>query len=305
MPMTALVKRLTDSLEQTKDKAFASVQQTQATLVKGALKLKQSVFYALGSGRWFYDEFQQTLAEGHYREKPLPFWAPLKLTPGNWPETSPVAAGGVVLDTGRTFAKRLLWGGAFALLAFDIVLKAGVALIASGLALYGYEYYRSTCTRKETITEVNFAGQRVEGTRKDLCRLYQAQIRIMNIAGSFKQASMASTGETAAAIIKSVAAERKRIKVLNPGIYGAKNDVYDFSEPQLKLVEDGDDTPVPRPAKAGALQGRSLKDAWDDKAPASDDEIVEKFMALESALPPHILEAVQKRRASEITPASR
>ena len=192
-----------------------------------------------------------------------------------------------------------MWASAIALLSMQTM-----AWVAGGLAVLGggilaTEYLQSRRARTNVITEVNFAGQHVEGTRADLYRLHQAQVRIMNLASSFQQASSESTSETVARIAESVAQETKRVKVVSGGRYGAGTDAYEFSEPGIKLVKDRPQQPATVvPTAAPAVADKSLKAAWDHKG-FSEEEIVDRLTALQQALPPEVLAKVEERMAEQ------
>ena len=70
----------------------------------------------------------------------------------------------------KMIGKRFMWGAIYALLAIKTVTLAAIGMAVAGVGLFGLEYYRSRKAGKEVITEVNFAGQTVEGSRASLCR---------------------------------------------------------------------------------------------------------------------------------------
>lgn len=249
----------------------------------------------LNRARQAYDNFQQTIAEGNYRARPKNFISVLfGRDKGSLPETAEVAMGATMLDTGRSFSARLLWASAVALLSMTTMAWAALGLAVAGTGMFAAEYIHSRRAREDVITEVNFAGQRVEGKRKDLCRLHQAQVRIMNLGNSFQPASTESTSDTVHRIIESVAEVAGRVKVLDGGKYSAGTASYEFSEPELKLVND--DILLHKDCKPVAAM--SLKPAWDAKK-ASNDEIADRFLALEESLPRDVLEKVEQKRAAK------
>jgi hypothetical protein len=239
-----------------------------------------------------YDHFYQTLEEGHYRAEPMSIWS-------NWfkpsgskklPETPQVAIGTGMLGTAEKLGNRFFWASIFAVLSIKSLMTTGIALAVAGAGFFGIEYYRCRKSAEDTITEVNFAGQTVQGKRRDLCRLFKAQAKLMNLTSAFKQASMASTADTIKEILDSVKEERSRVAVLERGRYSAKASVYDFSEPEIKLVNEPEQAP-PAAADAG------LRAAWENKR---EDEVVEKIIALERALPPHVIEKLRQKRIEPV-----
>lgn len=249
-----------------------------------------------------YDSFMQTIAEGNYRAQPTSVWSLLLgRNKSNIPDTVEVAMGATMLDTGRSFGTRLLWASAVALLSMTAMAWVAAGLAVVGTGLFVAEYMQSRRAREQVITEVNFAGQRVEGKRKDLCRLHQAQSRIINLGNTFLPASTESTSDTVNRIMDSVAEVAKRVKVLDGGKYGAGTANYEFSEPGLKLVNDHLLMHRAAEATASNISTLSLKPAFDAKR-ANNDEIADRFLALEQSLPREVMEKVEERRAAKAVP---
>lgn len=171
----------------------------------------------------------------------------------------------------------------------------GLAL--AGAAMFYLEYAQSRRARNEVITEVNFAGQRVEGTRADLYHLHHAQEQIMNLSSVFKQASLETTSDTIHHIMESVKERAARVRVLETGRYNAGTEKYEFSEPAIKLVKDGphirhDTGPAP-------LAGLSARPAFNSAQEQAED-VARHIIALENALPPEVLEKVAAARAAQM-----
>jgi hypothetical protein len=252
-----------------------------------------------GPGEFFgkiwkgYEKFHTTICEGHYRAEPLTIWSLIRPPKKKeLPETPQTATGAMMIGTSRTLGKRFMWAAIFAALSIQTLYTVAIALAGVGVCLLTLEYNRSKRAGDEVIREVNFAGQVVEGKRKDLYHLHYAQERIMNLSASFKAASMESTTDTIDRIMKSVAEQRSRIKVVDGGRFGAGTATYEFSEPGIKLVEDEDGAKItPAPS---ALASTTAKPAFDAAASLSEDEIVERIQALHRALPPHLLERALK-----------
>lgn len=255
----------------------------------------------------FYEHFYTTLAEGHYRAEPLSLWSflqPWKPSKDKLPDTSPVEVATRMLNTSTDLGKHFAWGAFFTLLSTQVISWGAVVLGAAGIGLLAIEYRKSKAAAKETITETNFAGQKVQGTRADLFHLRQAQAKLMQISDNWGKETQESTTDTINRIIESVHERRSRVKVLEGGRFGAKEDIYAFSEPSIKLMEDRDGVkvshaprlpapkypyPPPRPIEIAPAFGSSA---------AKEEEIVDRMVALQESLPPHIAERVEKRIAA-------
>ena len=251
-----------------------------------------------------YDKFQQVLTEGNYRSDPTTFWSLFTSPRKNMPETTETAFGSTMIDTSRSFGTRLLWASAIAIVSMDAMAWVAAGLAVAGVGMFALEFSQSLRTRKEIITERNFASQLVRGTRADLCRLHQAQVRIMNLAGAFQQASQESTSDTVRRIIKSVEAETARVEVLESGKYDAGLKAYEFSEPGLKLVHDKQGNTVDVATvglstnNTSALQDMKLRPAF-DTARQTEAEIIDRLVALQQALPQDIFDKVEERLAAQ------
>lgn len=243
-----------------------------------------------------YEKFHNTIAEGHYRAEPLTIWTLLKPPKKkDLPETPQTATGAMMIGTSRTLGKRFMWAAIFAALSIQTLYTVAIGLAIVGTGLLTMEYKRSKRSGEEVIREVNFAGQVVEGQRKDLYHLHNAQERIMNLAASFKAASMESTTDTIDRIMNTVAEQRARIKVVEGGRFGAGTKAYEFSEPGIKLVEDdsgGKVSSAPLATAPATLANASAKPDFDKAAALTEDEIVERLQALHRALPAHVLDRV-------------
>jgi hypothetical protein len=248
----------------------------------------------------FYEHFYQTLAEGHYQAEPLTLWTLIRPNKQKMPGTGPVEVGTRMLDTSTTVGKRFLWASIFAALSIHALTTTAVVLAVAGAGLLALEYRRSKEAGRQTITEINFAGQKVQGKRADLYHLHKAQEQIMKLSDSFKMASLESTTDTIDRILKGVAEERKRVKVLEGGRFGAKTKAYEFSEPAVKLVDDDEGVKISR-AGASPLDMAAAKPAF-AKAALNDDEVVEQLMALQESLPPHLAERLRSRMTA-VAPA--
>jgi hypothetical protein len=245
--------------------------------------------------RQAYENFEQTLTEGNYRSGPRSVWARVFGTNEELPETTEIAVGATMLGTSRTWGTRLVWAGAVAWLSVHFLAWAAVGVGLLGAGVLANEYVHCRRARNDVITEVNFAGQKVEGKRSDLCRLHMAQVRIMNLANAFRPASAETTHETVQQIMDSVKAESRRVKVIDAGRYDADKNAYDFSEPGIKLVNDRNNPDHDARAKVAAVP--SLKEAWESRR-LTEDEVVDHLAALERALPPTLQEKLAKKRAA-------
>ena len=276
-----------NKVQQGKDGIAAGFRWVGGQIYKGAEK----TFGKLHEG---YDNFHLTIAEGNYHIKPKSLYT---LITGQGRETdvsAPITqVGTAMLDTGRSFGKRMMWASAIAFFSINAVAWTIGCVAFAGIALFALEYAQSRRARNETITEVNFAGQTVEGTRADLYHLHHAQEKIMNLSSAFKQASMDSTNDTIHRIMDDVAERSKRVKVLHSGRYEAGTLRYEFSEPAIKLVKA-------RPASRQyvVLNDDADKDPIDAKPAmtADADEIAKRFLALEEALPADAMAKVEAAR---------
>ena len=248
------------------------------------------------------DNFNQVITEGNYRMPPMT-WG--RLITGikpqlQLPATSEVAVGTTMIDTGKMLGEKFMWAFAVAALTVSALKWAAIGFGVVGVAVYTGEYWRAKKSRNDEITEINFAGQKVKGTRADLYRLHMAQLRIMNISDH-----LASTNGTAAdaicQILETVKNERARVKVMEGGRYKASEAAYAFTEPDFRLLVD--DLPEFEPKKEatndnqtqpGGLNGISLREGWDSKR-VSADEIVERLAALEEALPADVKQKLDAR----------
>lgn len=241
-----------------------------------------------------FDHFQQTLTEANYNAAPRSLWSMIQGHKRETPETTPLVVGEGMIGTSKKVGNRYLWAAVFAALSTKTLLAAAVVLATAGTAIVGLEYWRARKDRLDVITEVNFAGQKVQGSRADLCRLHMAQVRIMNLGSTFQRASLESTTDTIARLMESVAEEKKRVKVLEPGPFGAMSCTYDFSRPEISLVnkwERGTQASAPdAPSavnfpKAGSF--RNLRESWKNKRDR-EEEILDRLVALQKSLPPDL-----------------
>jgi hypothetical protein len=192
-----------------------------------------------------YDHFNQVLAEGHYHEKKPSLWSMIT-GKNSAPDAPNLMAFNKMFNMSSSYlGNRLLWTPVIAILSVNLQLYAAVGLCILAAGALGFEYMRCQRARKEIMTEVNFAGQTVTGTRADLARLHQAQMSVMSLSTAFRPATYESAGDTIRDIVASVAAERKRVTIVDRGTNGAKTDVYDFSRPRLSLISDGSDPFAP------------------------------------------------------------
>lgn len=250
------------------------------------------------------DNFNQVITEGNYRMPPMT-WG--RLITGikpqlQLPATSEVAVGTTMIDTGKMLGEKFMWAFAVAALTVSALKWAAIGFGVVGAAVYTAEYWRAKKSRNDEITEINFAGQKVKGTRADLYRLHIAQLRIMNIQDHLG-ASTSTTAEAVCTVLETVKNERARVQVLDGGRYKASENAYAFTEPDFRLLVDdlpefetkkpevNDNEPVAEP---GAINKISLRDGWDSKR-VSADEIVERLAALQEALPPDVQEKLAQR----------
>jgi hypothetical protein len=248
------------------------------------------------------NRFNDVLAEGNYRVPPMT-WGRLirgSLKPEIIPATSEVAVGTSMIDYGKSLGSKFMWGSVIALVSMTALKWAAIGFAAVGGAVYTAEYLRAKKSREDVIVEINFAGQRVKGKRADLYKLHRAQMNVMNISSSIDGATTSTTAEAVQAIMESVKEERNRVTVLDSGRYNAGKEAYAFSEPDFRIVLES--APLPQEPKAmPAPKEGSLRAAWENKRYTAD-EIADRFIALEEALPPETLEKVNQQRQKKAQP---
>jgi hypothetical protein len=198
-----------------------------------------------------------------------------------------------MIDYGKTLGEKFMWGSVIALISMTALKWAAIGFALVGSAVYTAEYYRAKKSREDEIIEINFAGQRVKGKRADLYHLHNAQLRIMNISSSLEGAKAATTADAIQSVVDSVKEHRARVTVLDSGRNNAGRGAYAFSEPDFRIVvETAHETEEPKPFPV-PKEG-SLREAWAGKH-ANPDEIAERFIALQEALPPEVMEKVNAR----------
>lgn len=250
------------------------------------------------------DKINEILAEGNYRVPPMSWGRLIKGMKPELPATSEVAVGTTMIDSGKSLGTKFMWASLIALLSINTLMWAAVGFGAVGIAIYTAEYFRAKKSRSDELVEINFAGQRVKGQRSDLYRLHRAQLKIMNISDSLSSGTN-TTAEAIASILDTVKEERKRVKVMEGGRYGASTDAYSFTEPDFRLLFDENDIkkpePQPQPPQPEvqplpAVKG-DLTAAWNSKRMTADD-FVEQLATLQESLPPEVADKLQVRLKS-------
>lgn len=288
--------------------------------VKNIIAKTPNPFVAIRSA---YDTFETTLEEANYLAEPRSILNFFGFGKKKLPETTGVTVSTKMLDTSETVGRRFMWGAIFAALTIKTLMVTAGLLTLAGCGILAAEYVRAKRVREEEIIEVNFAGQRVKGSRADLCRLHKAQVNIMNLATVFKKASLESTSDTIQHLIDGVAEERKRVHVLDAGPYGAVAGVYDFSRPAISLVNQ-DERKVGAPLQslssvpgmamgmAASLQNNAAPVVADAAQPmifdrqsrklsesfrtrrAREEQIVEQLIEMQRDLSPAIKRRIQR-----------
>lgn len=235
------------------------------------------MFKRLGN---MYRHFRQTLEDGHYCAEAGSFWADVfdelkdKIPMPKWDIF------GKLPTLAKLFKSNLVWTAVFAAISIESVVAGAVAIVGAGVSFYAMEYIRCRHLREQIIEETNFAGQTVRGKRGDLSRLHKAQEKIHSLSGIFNGVAPGTRAKEIEKVIESVHEQRHRVLIVESGRFGASDTRYDFSEPDRKATKS-------------EMQQSGLKDAWEGKR---EDEVVERIIALERALPPQVLEKVRKRR---------
>lgn len=261
------------------------------------------------------ERFNQVVTEGNYRMPPMTWGRLIRgLKPQlQLPATAEAAIGTSMIDTGKMLGERFLWAFTITALGAVALKWAALGFGIAGIGVYTLEYFRAKKSREDVISEINPAGQRVQGTRADLCRLRHAQLRIMNITDTMS-ADSTTTADAIDSILDSVKEERKRVQVLDEGPHRAGASAYAFTEPDFRIMHiqgAGDRPKKPRKPKvkvepgtgtetgqkpAQPLDGLDLKSAWDGKRMTAGD-FVEQLAQLQEALPAGMQEQLRQRLA--------
>ena len=232
-----------------------------------------------GSVQKIYDgmaHFNRVLVEGNYQsESTSPLLQILRPKKPDLPETVSAAAASGLVGTSIKIANKMMWIGVLAAASQTWLVWAMIGIGIAGMGLIGYQYGRARRMSGDIIEEKNFAGQIVEGTRADLCRLHIAQGKIINLADNFQRASRESTSDTIKRIMDGVSDEVKRVKVVARGDFNAASDRYEFSELCLKLVSA--DAPE---GFATVAEIQALRQAWVQHA-SNDNLLQDRVRKLE------------------------
>lgn len=242
-----------------------------------------------------FKHFERVLTEGNYRyDKKSALGELLNSKMPDLPDTLPAVAAGRMVRIVKTAGERIGWLFLLTLAAQNTMVLWGfgaVSVIGSGLMVR--EYTRAKNRMNDRLRETNVAGQTVEGSRMDLCRLYNAQARIFKIADHFKDAPMQTTKEVIEDIVASVTEESKRVRVVEGGPYGAGTDRYEFSEIRIKLVNDDDKAVFSRVVDK---EISNLRQAWAERA-SNDNKLEERIRQLEA-----MIKTMQKPQAGPNAP---
>lgn len=253
-----------------------------------------------------YEHFNQVLVEGHYGADQPSIWSLLLSKSKDEADAPPLMAGNKMFKMSSSMlSKKYVIPPVIAVLSLQLQMAAVAVIGLMGAGLLTFEYMRCLRLREEVITEINMAGQTVRGTRADLSRLHRAQASIMNLASSFRPASVENTSDTLSDILNTVEAERKRVQVLDSGHYDAGLAFYNFSRQSLELVVLGEhrltggrsvpvSEPLPRPGY--------LKEAFAN--PLSAEDVVNRMLALESALPDDLRSKFRRQLSAKPLPAT-
>lgn len=236
--------------------------------------------------RDLYNTFSQTLEDGRYGKEGSVFsdlWGQVK---DKMPAAPKIDVAGKLPLLGMLAKSRLVWTALVAAISLQSVIGGLAAVAGAAVSFFAFEYVRCRKAREQVITETNFAGQTVRGKRKDLNRLHKAQEKIIHLSGVFNGEATTPSKEELDAVTESVAKHKNRVLVLQSGGFGAGEHHYEFSLPHVKKA-------------AQKLPEDGLKGAWENKR---DEEVVEKIIALEKALPADVREKLHRRRADTPPP---
>lgn len=194
-------------------------------------------------GRWF-DHFTDTIKAGYYAPLlPHQKHSHAGLPHKPWVMTALGVAG--LAGSLITDAIVTLTVGASAV---GIAAGAGFAAVAAA-GMFGALYLRSKSHAGDTLSEINMAGQRVTGTRRDLYTLHQAQRKIISLTEAFDEvAARVVVDAEVQDIIHDTAAVRARVKVTDPGDSPGRKKVYEFVRPVVQFA-DAAAPSVPEPVQ--------------------------------------------------------
>lgn len=247
------------------------------------------------------DKYVRLLEEGYYQTEQTSFLGKMlgKKKAKNDPFSPPVLLGSKAIDGALSGVAagmgKYAWLALGAYLTFNGYILAAAALLASGVGFVANEVRKAKIAREEIITEENFAGQTVQGARKDLYHLHIAQAKILELPRHFKRASIQSVSETLKIIVNEVEHLRNKVKIVDVGPHGASATTYSFSKESYKLVDDFSLNPVPH--KNSTLTGLDLKKSWDEMTAANRELLINTLAALQQVLPDEVQEEVTARAA--------
>lgn len=207
------------------------------------------------------DGYDQTMREGDYARQPnllkrILGLATKKKDRKSFHSKMGQKAAGVGIGLGM---KVIIGGIAAALASTTVALSAGVIVIGGGSCLLYKDYRRAKTARNEVIEEWNMSGQRVSGTRGDLCRLRDAHMHLLYPETYCPEGSKVSREKIREKLLATVSGERERVQVLEAGQDGASALVY--SLPGNIFDFDYRD-PAEFPEGQPKLAGHSLAEGW-------------------------------------------
>lgn len=186
-----------------------------------------------------FQKFHATIIEGHYDGHVHP--ARDLITEQDCSPSPEEKAGSLSFSLALMIAGDVVLGAFAALTSLTALGIAAGVIAAAGASFYAHEYYRCKKAATEKICETNLAGQHVEGTRTDLCRLHKMQERIVDLSVEFGSASAASLKTAVADEIArdtdAVTAEIRRVRVLDEGLHHAGKAAYAFVRPSLHVMK--------------------------------------------------------------------
>lgn len=153
--------------------------------------------------------------------------------------------------------KLLLGIAAAAVFSTTVAVGVGAAILGVGAVVLYKNHARAKERSRDVIEEVNLAGQKVKGTRSDLCRLRDMYIHLQNVENYVPEASTETPEELRAGLLKSVADEIKRVQVLDAGNIGASAERYSLPELENHFMPAG-----ALQEGTSKIQNLSLEESW-------------------------------------------
>ncbi len=196
--------------------------------------LTRQVYLLDRLSRWF-DNFRNTIRAGYYA--PAYPHKHDSNSRGGLPRRPWVLAGFGLTGLAGSLATDAIVTLAVGASAIGIAAGAGVAVVAAG-AMFGALYLYSLKHSRQTISETNMAGQKVQGQRADLYTLHMAQKKIISLTEAFDDvAPLRVVAAEVQDVIKSTAEARTRVTILDSTDAPGHERDYEFVRPVVHFAD--------------------------------------------------------------------